>query len=104
MAKPKPNPFDGLLPPGYRAEPVTWQRGAYLIYDDQGRFHTQHIPDRNFPAFGTATAIWWDYLFPGAPPGVYMRFSSADCGWDWRPQCLRPAGVKSLDDIGDLGG
>lgn len=101
---PRPNPFDNILPPGYYARPVTWHRGAYLIYDTQGRFDSQHVPDRNFPAIVTAKNVWWDYLFPDAPPGVYMRFFSEYHSWDWLPPCLRPEGVKDLDDIGSLEG
>ena len=96
------SPFDGKLPPGWTAHPLDF--GAWSIRDETGRQVRQHWPDRNFPPEATLRGIWWDYLFTDRYPVVHMTCAGKDHGWDWLPPCLRPPGVKSLDEIGNLGG
>jgi hypothetical protein len=96
------NPFpSSKLPPGWTACPQDFP-GVWSIRDGQGREVCQHWPDRNFPPEITLKGLWWNYLFTDRYPTMYLRHGSD--AWDWLPAGLLPPGVKSLDEIGSLGG
>jgi hypothetical protein len=95
------NPFPASkLPPGWSAHPLDF--GAWSIRAANGKEVRQHWPDRNFPPEATLRGLWWNYLFTDRYPTMGLKFARHE--WDWLPECLRPPGVKSLDEIGSLGG
>ena len=78
--------------------------GTWSIRGEDGREVRQHWPHRHFPLEATLRGLWWNYIFSNRYPTMYLTWAGKDRGWDWLPVCLLPPGVKTLDEIGSLGG
>ena len=96
-----PDPFQGLLPPGWTVSPDRWDPDLYVVRDGAGRQDAQCKVDATFAIGDHLRNLWWKHTFPDAPPKLFFKYVNDP---DWLPENLRPAGSKSLDEMGSLGG
>ena len=65
--------FDGLLPPGWTAQPQSHRSNVNAIRDTGGGQVRSCQVDQFMPLEIHVRNMWWRHIFPDAPPRLFMR-------------------------------